>query len=197
MAPRGATRNGPWCAKEGSTQRWRLAPHQAVHRTAHLRDIRPPHVSLYGCFLPHAASRLCYDGVAEMHGGQARCREGTDGLCHGGGSGAGPPAPPVQPQSRGAALRLAAGRAGGRGRHAGWARQRPGCSGAGGGACWGGRGGAKSAFNFLAAALHFLAATPWPLSTPNGAFMGSPGCALPTPRSCRPWFPAPPTPRRS
>src|SRR4029450_14144892 len=46
MAPRGATRNGPWCAKEGRTPRWRLPPPQAVPRTAPLRDIRPLHTSL-------------------------------------------------------------------------------------------------------------------------------------------------------
>jgi hypothetical protein len=48
------------------------------------------------------------------------------------------------------------------------------------------RGGAKRAFNFLSAALHFLAATPWPWSTPHGACTGAPGGAWPTPHACRP-----------
>jgi hypothetical protein len=42
-------------------------------------------------------------------------------------------------------------------RRAGVARQRPGCSGAGSGACWGGHGGAKSAVNVLSAYLGWLA----------------------------------------
>jgi len=48
------------------------------------------------------------------------------------------------------------------------------------------RGGAKSAVNFLSAALHCFSATPWLLSTPHGACTGSLGCAWPTPHACRP-----------